>query len=80
MINGQEIVVGDWVLINEMGGRVCIGDRLTDFRGDECIVSGVGNPPHKQGSTGRIGLEHGEFFPSVAGCKWVNFSDEGLVV
>ena len=80
MENGTQVVVGDLVLINAEGGRVCIGDRLQDFRGNDCIVTGLGNPPHKAGSTGRIELDGCEYFPSVAGCEWVNFIEKGLVI
>ena len=79
--NGTQVISQEkWVLVNNIGGRVCIGDRLQDFRGDECIVTGLGNPPHKSGSTGRIELDGREYYPSVAGCEWVNFIDRGLTI
>ena len=80
MNNGQQVVVGEWVLVNGLGGRVCLGDQLEDFRGDTTTVTGAGHPPHKPGSTGRIELDGREYFPSVADCKWINFKDEGLVI
>ena len=50
---------------------VSVGDELADFRGDRCEVTGQGCPPHKPGSTGRIELNGREYFPSVAGCEWL---------
>ena len=78
--SGNQVIVGEWALINVMGGQVCIGDKMQDFRGDDVVITGMGNPPHKQGSTGRVELDGREYFPSVAGCEWVNFADKGLTL
>ena len=79
MINGQEIVVGNWVLVNEMGGRVCIGDTLTDFRGDEGKVTG-GRPPHKPSSNGFVESNGFEYYAKVFGLEWVDFNKLGWKV
>jgi len=54
------------------------GDELSTRDGEVWVVSqGVGEPPHKPSSTGRVwvhqsGTDFGEsFFPGVFGCKWV---------
>jgi len=58
------------------------GDEVVTFEGEVWVVTpGVGAPPHKPASTGRIWVstpkrdEDGdwtrEFFPGVFNCKWV---------
>jgi hypothetical protein len=60
-------------LVNQQGTEVNVGDKLTDFRGDEWVVTG-GQPPHHSGSSGRIYVEREgsqrEFFPTVFDCVW----------
>jgi hypothetical protein len=60
-----------WTLIDEHNLPVQVGQKLKDFRGDTCIVTALGTPPHKNGSTGRIVLDGMEYFPSVVDCKWI---------
>lgn len=70
---------GDWVLINSDGNEVETGDMVfTNAEGIAYkVADGVGAPPHKPSSTGRIWvIEAGrtsstEYFPGVFNCKWV---------
>ncbi len=62
-------------LVNtETGAQIMPGDIVTDFRGDPFILRNY-RPPHKPGSTGRVGLDnpdgsfHGEFFPGVINAR-----------
>lgn len=52
------------------------GDELVTRDGDVWVVTaGVGAPPHKPSSTGRVWVKRDdwsrEFFPGVFGCKWM---------
>lgn len=60
-----------WLLIDDVTQRsVKRGDTREDFR-KQCAVIDGGRPPHKAGSTGRVSTsDHGEYYPSVYGCKW----------
>lgn len=67
------------ILINITTGEpVSVGDTVTDFRGEEAILTG-GTPPHKPSSTGRVFVRSasaevgwsGEYYPSVYNLKWV---------
>ena len=69
---------GQWVLVDEYGEFVDIGERYTNFRGDQNHVTG-GRPPHKPSSTGRIEAGGCEVFPSVYGLKWARW-DGHLIV
>lgn len=61
--------------------EVKVGDEVVTRDGEIWVVQfGVGCPPHKAGSTGRIWVETPrtdgevftqEFFPSVFDCVWV---------
>lgn len=67
---GKAIKAKGWELIHESTGNpVREGEIIPDFRGDTLTVSG-GKPPHKQGSTGRIYTDQGQFFPGVCNLKW----------
>ena len=67
--------------INDDGhpeSQVNEGDEVVTRDGEIWVVTeGIGQPPHKPGSTGRIWVrEWGqnwsqEFFPGVFNCKWV---------
>ena len=58
------------ILINTVTSKpVAIGDKVTSFRGEESIVLGMTEPRHS-GSTGRMRVDHGEYFPSVFKCEW----------
>lgn len=45
------------------------GDELTDFRGAKDILID-GEPPHKPGSTGRVYVAGGSYYPSVFNLRW----------
>lgn len=66
------------LVVEDTGVQVTAGMKLKDFRGSLAKVSiSVGQPPHKESSTGRIFvMEHNRghsssYFPSVFGCKWI---------
>ena len=65
-----------WILLC---GDVIVTEGMTvdTTDGEPWIVQrGIGAPPHKPSSTGRIWVVHGEkgwveeYFPSVFDCKW----------
>ncbi len=56
------------------GKEVQIGDAVTSFRGEAATVSYV-SKPHSPASTGRVGVDGGEFFPSVFDLEWVDRED-----
>lgn len=58
-----------WVLVDQVGKPVRVGDKAQTFRGDPVTITG-GRPPKHMGSTGRIWGAFGEFFPSVCSMKW----------
>jgi hypothetical protein len=60
---------GDWTLFHKDGEAVFIGDVVTSFRGDKAIVVG-GSPPHHSGSSGRVFVDNGDFYPSVFDLYW----------
>jgi hypothetical protein len=57
------------------GKRLKIGDTVTNFRGEESVLTGM-SPPHKSSSTGRVYVKtdgsryEGEYFPSVYNAEW----------
>jgi hypothetical protein len=63
-----------WILKDQEGNDVTIGDDFKTFRGEPCTLKG-GSPPHKPGSTGRVYVQIGEggreFFPGVINLRWV---------
>lgn len=67
------------VLVNEdTKAIVKKGDEVVTTDGELWVVEhGVGLPPHKPSSTGKIWVRHAgsemsrEFFPGVFNCKWV---------
>lgn len=59
-----------YVLMNKDGQVVMPGAKVVDFRGEEAVLEG-GRPPEREGSTGRVWTDAGEYFPSVYGLKWV---------
>jgi len=68
---------------NDSGSLVIEGDIVRCSRGEEWeVCRGIGAPPHKSSSTGRIWVKqkrgdwNQEFFPSVFNCKWVEVDDE----
>lgn len=61
--------LGNWILVNNYGTPVSVGDPVQDFRGDLHTIKG-GTPPHKPSSTGRVRTDQGEFFPSVVDLVW----------
>lgn len=59
------------ILVHEKTGQpVTVGEEVTDFRGDKSVVTG-GEPPRHEGSTGRVHVERGSYFPSVFDLVWV---------
>ncbi len=65
-----------WTLVHEGTTRpACLGDTVTDFRGDKAELCG-GHPPRHAASTGRVYVEPGaEYFPSVFGLEWAKVPD-----
>ena len=63
------ITNGSWALLDMDNNPVSVGDQYTDFRGATHVIEG-GKPPHKDGSTGRIWTNVGEFFPGVCNLHW----------
>jgi hypothetical protein len=59
-----------WRLINANGTPVVIGQSYLDHRGDPVTVTGLGQPPHKASSTGRVELDGRLYFPTVINAKW----------
>ncbi len=58
------------ILINTVTKQpVKVGDMVTNFRGEPSIVLGMTEPRHS-GSTGRIRVDFGEYYPSVFQCEW----------
>lgn len=55
---------------SETKAPILVGDKLLSFRGDLYTVTGWREPQHS-GSTGRVWVEGGEFFPSVLGCEFI---------
>ena len=69
------------VLIDRTTGkRLKIGDTVTNFRGEESVLTGTCPPPHKSSSTGRVYVKtdgsryEGEYFPSVYNAEWKDAS------
>lgn len=64
---------------SKSGNTVKAGDKFLCFRGESYTISdGIGAPPHKPSSTGKVWVRSDrsdsfgrEFFPSVIGCEWV---------
>ena len=66
-------------LIHKEDGRIVnVGDKVKDFRGLECEVTGWQEPTHS-GSTGRVNVKqqrgttvhHNQYYPGVFGLEWV---------
>ena len=61
-----------WILVDNFGQQIEVGETRQDFRGDLDVILG-GTPPHKPGSTGRVHVESGrEYYPSVFNLLWYN--------
>ncbi len=57
------------------GEQVQVGEVITDFRGEDWILTG-GAAPHKSSSTGHVYVRNEnwssrEFYPTVFGLEWV---------
>ena len=66
-----------WKLFNADGKLVKVGDKLTSFRGEtDIVIEGIGQPPHKPSSTGKVWTDRGNFYPSVFKCEWVEVSHD----
>lgn len=59
----------NWKLIDSNNNPVEIGATVTSFRGITGTLEG-GTPPHRPGSTGKVYVNGGEYFPSVYDLKW----------
>lgn len=67
-----------WVLKDDLDDYVVVaGDERTTSKGDVVRVSvGIGRPPHKLSSEGKVwvtnpgGSMSQEVYPSVIGCRW----------
>lgn len=61
-----------WILVDNFGQQIEVGETRQDFRGELSIIEG-GTPPHKPGSTGRVYIKEGrEYYPSVFDLLWYN--------
>ena len=62
-----------WKLVNGDGDEVKAGQSYVGFRCQIYTINdGVGQPPHKEGSTGKIYTDSGNFYPNViTGMKWI---------
>mgnify|MGYP003394217241 CR=1 FL=1 len=65
-----------WRLISthSEAAEIRVGDTVTDFRGNECVVTYL-FPPYRPGSSGRVGLLYlsgktGDYYPSVVYAKF----------
>jgi hypothetical protein len=63
-----------WRLINASGAPVAIGQLYLDHHGEPMTVTGLGQPPHKESSTGRVELNGRLYFPTVINAKWERLS------
>ncbi|HYE38137.1 hypothetical protein [Methylocaldum sp.] len=66
----------NWNLVDKNFNRISVGDKLPDFRGDLCTVTGLGHPPRTPESSGRIELDGSLYYPSIVDCIWL--TDEAL--
>ena len=78
----------DWVLtqLNDDGypeGVLAQGDEVVSFRGEVWVIAeGVGSPPHKPASTGKVWVKQKEgdfsqeFYPGVFNCRWVQREED----
>jgi hypothetical protein len=70
----------EYTLCDGDGQPAYVGQEVTSFRGDKCVLQG-GSAPHKSSSTGRVytgasaSSMAGESYPSVYGLKWVRSSE-----
>ena len=60
-----------WTLLDEDGDEVKIGDCHKVHNGGVMTVTGLGIPPHKPSSTGKVELDGRLYFPTVINAKWV---------
>ena len=60
---------GQLCTLTHNGHAVTAGEILENFRGDHYRVTG-GRAPHKDGSTGQIYTDAGNYYPTVFNCKW----------
>jgi hypothetical protein len=61
-----------FILMDEDGKPVRSGQTVTDFRGDESVITG-GRPPHKPGTCGFVWIgDKTEVYASVFGLKWLS--------
>lgn len=66
----SEVKKDGLVLVHARTGKVVnVDDVVLDFRGEAETVVG-GEPPHKPGSTGRVFVKGGEYYPSVFDLVW----------
>lgn len=61
-----------WILVDNFGQQIEVGEIRQDFRGDFDVVLS-GTPPHKPGSSGFVHVKSGrEYYPAVFGLLWYN--------
>lgn len=59
-----------WRLVHVDGSPVCVGDQITDFRGDVHVADG-GQPPHKAGAVGYVDTQSGaHLYVTVFNLHW----------
>ena len=73
--NHRSTTMQNWQLVDTNNTPVSIGATITSFRGETATLKG-GKPPHHEGSTGRVWVDGGEYFPGVFNLKWVSTTDE----
>jgi hypothetical protein len=64
-----------WKLLDEDGDEISIGDWYMVPNGDVMTITGLGIPPHKPSSTGRVELDGRLYFPTVINAKWIEHED-----
>lgn len=65
----QPIVDGDWRLVDAAGAVCHTGQVIADFRHTPAILES-GTPPHKDGSSGSVQTDRGNFYPEVYHLRW----------
>ena len=66
---GKPIVDGDWRLVDAAGAVCHTGQVIADFRHTPAILES-GTPPHKDGSSGSVQTDRGNFYPEVYHLRW----------
>jgi hypothetical protein len=70
-----------WILLDSAGDRLNIGDSTVTFR-DEIVTITSFRPPHKEASSGHVGLEsiedgfRHEYYAGVINARWVHIDGD----